>query len=573
MMHGAPQRQLYPSLMTMPALTPAERQTAEQAAHSRMSRGLPLVEGGAEELMRAFSARDYVAARDSIIRVREGLSLFDSGLSTHLGLGAGQPPPDVALAWFKRETGLLAPRGDPGSSPTILGLSPDHVAAMAGLAALAAWLLLLQFIRMRRVAALLRRVAVPQALAGSTLSAAKRAALARIPVPRPAPAPATLQDLPRDTVLPPPEAPPRRAWSGQLKVTHIAIETPTVKTFRLVDPSGATIPFDYLPGQFMQVEVEDPSGQKLRRAYTIASSPTRRAYVELTIRRAGSVSQHLHEHIKVGDLLKSSAPYGNFTFTGLDEDSIVFIGGGVGITPLMSAIRYLTDLAWPGEIYFIYGTRSVEEFAFREELEYLQRRHANLRVLATMDRAEGAAWTGRVGPITKEMLESAIPDLRRRRVHLCGPPPMMTAIKETLTALGLPANRIHTESFGPASLPADSLPPAPPAPATVARIAAIMPAETVAVAPTAAANTVIFARSGKSAPLPAGRTVLEAAETVGVDIPWSCRVGISGTCKVKLVEGAVTMEVEEGLSLADKAAGYILACQARSTGGNLVVDA
>jgi ferredoxin len=67
--------------------------------------------------------------------------------------------------------------------------------------------------------------------------------------------------------------------------------------------------------------------------------------------------------------------------------------------------------------------------------------------------------------------------------------------------------------------------------------------------------------------------VLEAAEAAGVEIPWSCRVGISGTCKVRLLQGSVAMAVEEGLPPEDKAAGFILACQAKSTGGNLVVDA
>ena len=68
-------------------------------------------------------------------------------------------------------------------------------------------------------------------------------------------------------------------------------------------------------------------------------------------------------------------------------------------------------------------------------------------------------------------------------------------------------------------------------------------------------------------------TVLEAAESVGVEIPWSCRVGICGTCKVKLQQGSVSMEVEEGLPPEDKAAGLILACQAKSTSGNLQIEA
>jgi ferredoxin-NADP reductase len=359
-----------------------------------------------------------------------------------------------------------------------------------------------------------------------------------------------------------------------LKVVQIATETPTVKTFRLIEPTGVVLPFDYLPGQFMQVELS-AQDHKLRRAYTIASSPTRRAYAELTIRRAGEVSQHLHDQIKVGDSIKVSAPYGDFTFTGMDDESIVLIGGGVGITPLMSTIRYLTDLAWPGQIFFVYSARSTDEFVFRHELEYLQRRHPNLHVLAAMARSEGTTWMGPEGLITRDLLQAGIPEIAKQRIHLCGPPPMMAAMKEVLAELGVPKQRIHSEAFGPASMPADILPAAAPSTSLAARVAATKPASTrpIQQPPTVAENTVVFSRSGKSARLAAGTTVLDAAESVGVDIPWSCRSGICGTCKVKLLEGKVAMAVEDALSAEEKARGIILACQAKSLGGNLIVDA
>jgi ferredoxin-NADP reductase len=583
MMGGPPPRQLYPTLMSMPGLGTTERQAIADEAHARMSRGLPLILDGGEEAMRGFSAGDAVAMRDAGERVRLGLSLFESGLSTHLALGAGQSPQGIALDWFKGQLGLpqVSPAlGPPGSDG--LGFTPTHLATMTVLTLSAASLLALQFLRMRRVRLILQRTAQPPrpAVAGPILSPPLPSAPAFTPAAAPVPplpsVPAAA--LPPDTVVPPRETAPRRAWSGVLRVAQVARETPSIKTFRLVEPSGAPLPFDYLPGQFMNVEVEPTPGAVLKRAYTIASSPTRQAYAELTIKREaqGKVSQFLHDGVTAGDLLKVSAPYGAFTFTGMDEDSIVLIGGGVGITPLMSVLRYLTDRAWPGEIYFLYSARSTEEFVFRDELAYLQRRHPNLHVLATMTRSEGTDWMGPEGQLTKELLQVTVPELQKRRIHICGPPPMMAAMKEALTALGVPAEKIHTEAFGPASLPADRLPPAPPTPAEAARLAATRPGTTpvkALVVPVTAPNTITFARSGKSAALPAGTTVLEAAEAAGVDIPWSCRIGISGTCKVRLLQGSVTMAVEEGLPPEDKAAGFILACQAKSVGGNLVVDA
>ena len=113
------------------------------------------------------------------------------------------------------------------------------------------------------------------------------------------------------------------------------------------DTVARHLPFDFLPGQFLQIEVEPEPGKRARRSYTIASSPTQRAYVELTVKREeqGAVSRHLHDTLIVGDLVRASGPFGSFTFTGTTADSIVLIAGGVGITPMMSVLRYLTDTA------------------------------------------------------------------------------------------------------------------------------------------------------------------------------------------------------------------------------------
>ena len=88
-----------------------------------------------------------------------------------------------------------------------------------------------------------------------------------------------------------------------------------------------------------------------------------------------------------------------------------------------------------------------------------------------------------------------------------------------------------------------------------------------------ATTTVTFSVSGIAAPLRADETVLEAAEGAGVEIPYSCRIGECGVCVTKLQQGSVTMDVETGLDPADKSQGYVLACQAKTTGGPLVVEA
>ena len=152
-----------------------------------------------------------------------------------------------------------------------------------------------------------------------------------------------------------------------------------------------------------------------------------------------------------------AAPSGRFTFRGVEASSVVFIAGGVGITPLMSAIRYLTGQSWSGEIYLLYACALMEDIIFREELEFLRRRHPNLHLTIVLSRENSSAWTGARGHITKELLSKTVPALSSRRVHLCGPAPMMEAAEALLKELGVPAEQVHTELFlGPGARPTSS---------------------------------------------------------------------------------------------------------------------
>jgi len=548
--------ELYPTLMSLPDLPLEKRREIQAQAHERMKSGAALMSDGLEKLSRAAPTDDFSAMQEATATVREGLAQFESGLAAHRALAEGKAPRNVALQWFKREMNLLGPPNATAKTGT-----PGwfHFFIMVLLGTFAAAMIWMYFLKMRRAAALLER-----------LSSAEGVAAAAGPPKQPAPAgtaSAPAPSSPTSPVSPPGPPPPAAAdpaspapvrvpasgkpakWSGALRVARIFQETPDVKTFRMVNPQGGEIPFTYRPGQYLTLTVS-PEGKEVKRSYTIASAPTQRDYVEITVKREehGLVSRYLHDKLREGDELKVSAPSGRFTFDGTEHDSIVLIGGGVGITPMMSVIRYLTDRAWPGEIFLLYSTRTSREFIFREELEYLQRRHPNLNVVATMTRSAGTVWMGLKGRFNKELIAGAVPDIASRRVHICGPPGMMEAIKAMLLELGVPPEQVKTEAFGTAK----RQPKPPPAPGAEK-------------APAAAA-TVTFAKSGKSAPLAPDVTVLEAAEAVGVEIDNSCRSGTCGSCKVKLLSGTVTMEVEDALEPEDKAQNIILACQAKSSG-------
>lgn len=580
-MGGSPRKEFYPSLMDLPVLSAEGRQNLEAQARAQVNNGTDGIGSAQNALRHANAAGDAIGAEQAASRLRDALDQLKSGITTLRSLAEGKSPPQIAQDWFKGQLNIaVAPPLHGIGSP---GLSWFHLITMSLVTTFAAAMLALYLVRMRRANALVSRLT--SAAPVQAPSAARAPAAAAPPGPlavssakvaaAPADAaPVAITPGPEGTPAMPASATPTasRLWKGKLRVVAILPEAIGVKTFRLRDPARGPIPFAFVPGQFLTYSAEIDS-KLVRRSYTIASSAAQTAYVETTIKREepGIFSDYMHDKIVEGDLVDVMGPSGVFTFTGTEADSVVLIGGGVGITPLMAAIRYLYDTAWPGEIFLIYGAQTTAHFIFRDELEFLQRRMRNLHVAATMARAAGTHWMGAEGHITKEFLAQSVPEIVKRRVHLCGPPGMMEAMKKLLAELGVPREQVKTEAFGPA------LGAVPPPGATfIAPIGAPSPAPAGAVPPAPvigpATATIRFARSNKTAPLPPDRSVLEVSEDIGVNIDYSCRVGICGVCKTQLLEGKVTMEVEEALTPEDKARNIILACQAKSI-GNLSVEA
>ena len=357
-----------------------------------------------------------------------------------------------------------------------------------------------------------------------------------------------------------------RFWSGKLVVQQIVAETPDVKTFRLGVKEGGPLPFSHRPGQYLSLTLTI-DGKRVHRSYTIASSPTERSYCELTIKRDpnGRASRFLHDVLRAGTPLEVTAPAGRFVFTGEEADSVLLIAGGVGVTPLMAIIRYLTDRAYNGQIHLLFSVRRREDVIFADELQRLQLRFPNLRVCLALSGSDERAWAGERGRISAAMIRRFVPSVTELPIYLCGPAPMMTATREILAALGVPGARIHTEAFV-STAGRDVGATAVRTETEVPSTAGSFDGERVRVA------TVTFRRSMTQIELSSEQSILEAAEAAGLALPFECRSGICGQCKTRLLAGRVTMEVDEALSDADRSSGLILACQARPL-SDLTVDA
>ena len=329
-------------------------------------------------------------------------------------------------------------------------------------------------------------------------------------------------------------------------------ETHDVRTFVLGAPEPRL--FHFQPGQFLTVEAALPGGPASR-CYTLASAPTRPHCVSITVKRApgGPVSNWLHDTLRPGMRLRATGPLGTFTCAGRPAGRSLYLSAGSGITPLMSMARAHDDLASPEDIVFVHCARSPADIIFRQELDLLARR-PGFRLATVCERdAPAERWHGLAGRLSLPMLRLAAPDLAAREVYLCGPAPFMAAARAMLAEAGCDPARRHEESFDFAALGSE----APEAAATEA--------------PGDGGHSVTFTKSGRTIRCGPGARILDAARAAGLRLPSSCGKGVCGTCKSRLVSGAVDMRHGGGIRQREIDAGLILICCARPR-GDLVIE-
>lgn len=337
---------------------------------------------------------------------------------------------------------------------------------------------------------------------------------------------------------------PTDFWAGDLVVDAVRDETASVTTFRLRTACGGALPFRFAPGQFLAVTVGSGTNAA-QRCYTIASSPAQTAFCEITVKREGQASTVLHETVRPGDRLAVSGPMGRFTFDGSTATRVLFVAGGVGITPLMSQLRTLAGQRWAGRVDLIYSVRSGRDIVFRDELDTLRRTWPAFGLHVTVTGAD-PDWAGPRGRFSADWVRSVVPDVAARHVRLCGPTAFAASAQSLLRRLGVADAQVAMEAFG-----------GRPRQPSQAR--------------TGADRQVRFARSACDARVAADETLLDAALAAGVALDHGCRAGVCGRCRTRLLDGEITVDCDFALTPDEKTAGMILSCQARPL-GNVVLD-
>ncbi|MCK6692765.1 MAG: phenylacetate-CoA oxygenase/reductase subunit PaaK [Thermoanaerobaculia bacterium] len=321
--------------------------------------------------------------------------------------------------------------------------------------------------------------------------------------------------------------------------------------------------FRFTAGQHLTLRA-NIDGSDQRRSYSLCTAPHENE-LRVAIKKVpgGVFSTFANEHLRIGDELRVMPPQGRFfaETNSLHKNLYVAFAAGSGITPVISILKSVLHEEPNSRFILFYGNRGFDQIIFREQLEELKNRYpARLAVHHVLSRESLGAdlFHGRIDAdkcraYARLLFQPAEVDA----FFLCGPEAMTFEVKSTLEALGVDPKKIHYELFSTAGIPQR---PA---------------ANTVVSQQSAFDASVTVIQDGQQFDftlLSDGSTLLDAAMRAGADLPFSCKGGVCSTCKARVLEGEVAMELCYGLEPEEVAAGYVLTYQSHPKSKKVVVS-
>ena len=318
------------------------------------------------------------------------------------------------------------------------------------------------------------------------------------------------------------------------EIVEVQPESESITSFYLQRADGRPL-VSYEPGQFLPLRLTIPGqAEPVLRSYTLSDGPDRDRY-RLSIKREGGealVSNFLHDHAKAGFALEAMAPRGKFVLDPSGKRPVVLLSAGVGITPMIAMANAIVDQGLRTRkfrrTYFIHGARDGRSHAFGDQIRQLAAEHetfsAHIRYSAPGSADRLGVTHDSEGHVDIALLKALLP-FDDFDFYLCGPQPFMRALYDGLIGLGVREDRIHYESFGPATLLKRDAEPTPRKPSGEAVEGPV---------------AVKFTESDIEAVwTPDKGTLLDLAEASGLSPAFSCRTGICGTCATRMACGQV----------------------------------
>jgi len=316
-------------------------------------------------------------------------------------------------------------------------------------------------------------------------------------------------------------------------------------------------PFD--PGQYLTFQLPIPGQRKpIIRCYSLSDSPHHPNYYRVSIKAVppprdqpeappGLSSNFFHDSLNENDILDVKAPGGHFFLDTAKHTPVVLIGGGIGLTPVLSMLNTICESGSTREVWFFYGVRNSAEHVMKDHLEQIAAEHENVHLMVCYSNPGDDDVAGRDYQhgerVSVNLFQRVLPS-SNYDFYMCGPPPMMNTVVPELADWGVPEKNIHFEAFGPATVKK-----ATPEKNAEEKAAAVAAAESI---------EVVFAKSGKTVQWDSeADSILDFAEENDIAIDFGCRAGNCGTCITAVRAGDVKYVVEPG---AAPEAGSCLTC-------------
>jgi ring-1,2-phenylacetyl-CoA epoxidase subunit PaaE len=349
-----------------------------------------------------------------------------------------------------------------------------------------------------------------------------------------------------------------------LKISDIKKETEDTVSISFEIPTEIKESFKFDAGQYLTLKT-NINGEELRRSYSISSAPFEnecRVAIKQVVN--GKFSTYANEFLKKEDEIEVMSPKGSFKYVPNSSQSknYILFAAGSGITPVISILKSILKNESKSNVILFYGNKNFGSIIFREELEALKNEYMeNFRLVHILSRESlgNPLQKGRIDFEKCENLKKAFlmfekDEIESCEVYVCGPEEMIFAVKESMLTFGIPAKQIHFELFG----------------TTIPKKEKIEVLKTDKIH----ANVrVIIDGDALDLELDSdSETILDASLKAGADLPFACKGGVCCTCKAKIIEGSVRMDVNYSLEQDEVDAGYILTCQSHPTSEKLVVS-
>lgn len=349
-----------------------------------------------------------------------------------------------------------------------------------------------------------------------------------------------------------------------LQVKKVERETDDCVSITFNVPNELKEIFQFKQGQTLTIK-KKINGEDLRRNYSICSSPfDNKLQVAVKKVQGGLFSSFANEELKAGDILEVLPPTGTF-YTELhpsQQKNYVAFAAGSGITPILSIIK--TTLLTEPESSFtlVYGNRTKNSIIFKEELEALKDKfidHFRVYHVLSREKSDADINYGRIDVDKLELFFARLIDIKTcDEFFLCGPEEMIFCIKGYLAGKGVSADKIHFELF---TVPGQKQ-------STGNRQLEIVEEQGPKARVSVKLDGILFdfdlAYESES--------ILDAALKQGADLPYACKGGVCTTCKARLTEGQVEMEVNWGLEPDEVEKGFILTCQSHPKTEKVTID-